>query len=146
MTAIEAQLARDGKLVYRVRGVSMEPMLRQNRDLVILRPPAARLKKYDVALYRRGGDYVLHRVIGTEQGRYRIRGDNTYAVESVPEEAVVAVLEGFVRKGVQYAVTDRRYTRYVRFWCAVYPVRALLKRMRRRIGPDAGQPRPQGRK
>ena len=30
-------LARDGKLVYKTRGVSMEPMLRQNRDLVVIR-------------------------------------------------------------------------------------------------------------
>lgn len=57
-------LARDGKLVYKTRGVSMEPMLRQNRDLVVIRVPSSRLKKYDVALYKRGDNYVLHRVVG----------------------------------------------------------------------------------
>ena len=51
-------LARDGKLVYKTRGVSMEPMLRQNRDLVVIRVPSSRLKKYDVALYKRGDNYV----------------------------------------------------------------------------------------
>ena len=29
-------LSRDGQLVYKTRGVSMEPMLRQNRDLVVI--------------------------------------------------------------------------------------------------------------
>ena len=35
----------------------MLPMLRQNRDLVVIAPPQGRLQKYDVALYRRGSAY-----------------------------------------------------------------------------------------
>ncbi|MBQ7195753.1 MAG: hypothetical protein IJS07_09010 [Bacteroidales bacterium] len=46
--AFEELLARDGYLVYKTHGVSMEPMLRQNRDLVTIRVPASHLKKYDV--------------------------------------------------------------------------------------------------
>ena len=80
VSTFEDILARDGRLVYKTRGVSMEPMLRQNRDLVVIRVPGSRLKKYDVALYKRGKDYVLHRVIGVADGHYLIRGDNNYAV------------------------------------------------------------------
>ena len=75
----EKLLEEDGKLVYRTRGVSMEPMLRQNRDLVVIEVPSSRLKKYDVALYRRGTSYVLHRVIGVKSDHYLIRGDNVSA-------------------------------------------------------------------
>ena len=41
-------LARDGVLVYRTRGVSMEPMLRQGRDLVTIRAakPGERFPAY----------------------------------------------------------------------------------------------------
>ena len=138
---IEALLARDGRLVYRTKGVSMRPMLKQNRDLVIIQAPASRLKKYDVALYRRGKDYVLHRVIGVAEDHYLIRGDNTYAVEHVPDGDVIGVLTGFQRKGREYRVTDRSYRCYVRLWCAAYPVRALavrclwkLKSIARRLG------------
>jgi len=46
-STFEEVLTKDGYLVYTTRGRSMEPLLRQNRDLVILRPKAARLKKYD---------------------------------------------------------------------------------------------------
>ena len=94
-TTFESLLARDGYLVYKTRGVSMEPMLRQNKDLVTIRVPVSRLQKYDVALYRRGDAYVLHRVIGVMPDHYRIRGDNTYAVETVPDSAVIGVLAGF---------------------------------------------------
>lgn len=124
-------LARDGKLVYRTRGVSMEPMLRQNRDLVVIRVPSSRLKKYDVALYKRGDNYVLHRVVGVEDGHYLIRGDNTYALEIVSDSAVIGVLDGFQRKGRQISADDRGYQTYVRFWDAVYPLRRWGFRCRR---------------
>ena len=75
---LEDLLQRDGRLVYKTRGVSMEPMLRQNRDLVIIQVPASRLKKYDVALYKRGKAYILHRVIEVNGDYYFIRGDNTF--------------------------------------------------------------------
>lgn len=54
MSSFEELLEKDGRLVYKTRGVSMNPMLYQNRDLVVIEPPAGRLDKYDVALYRRG--------------------------------------------------------------------------------------------
>ena len=43
--SFEKLLSRDGYLVYKTRGVSMEPMLRQNRDTVGIRIPLSRLKK-----------------------------------------------------------------------------------------------------
>ena len=54
MSTFEEILSKDGKLVYKTKGVSMNPMLYQNRDLVVIVPVKERLKKYDVALYRRG--------------------------------------------------------------------------------------------
>lgn len=121
----EELLARDGKLVYKTRGKSMEPMLRQDRDLVILEPPIGGIRRYDVAMYRRGKDYVLHRAIQVGANDYFFRGDNTYAEEIVYPEAVIGVLTGFVRKGKQISVTDRKYRLYVECWCAVYPLRRL---------------------
>ena len=116
-------LARDGCLVYRTRGVSMEPMLRQNRDLVVIQVPSSRLRKFDVALYKRGEAYVLHRVIGVAAGHYLIRGDNTYSVETVPDSAVIGVLTSFQRKGIQHDVSDRSYRLYVYLWDVIYPLR-----------------------
>lgn len=132
MTAtFEELLARDGRLVYKTRGVSMEPMLRQDRDLVVVSVPAGRLRKYDVALYRRGGLYVLHRVIRVAPDCYVIRGDNTYMLENVPDADVIGVLTSFLRKGKQYDVNDPAYRLYARVWTAIYPLRALTARARR---------------
>lgn len=131
MIRFEDLLQKDGRLVYKTKGTSMEPMLRQNRDLVIIEVPSSRLNKYDVALYRRGEQYVLHRVIGVADGYYRIRGDNTYAVERIPFENVIGVLKSFNRKGKTHVVTERGYRFYARFWNAIYPLRALRIRVRR---------------
>ena len=104
----------------------MKPMLYVNRDLVIISVPQGRLQPYDVALYRRGSAYVLHRVIQVREKDYLIRGDNTYRLEVVPDSAVIGVLTGFKRKGKDYSVQDPAYRRYVRVWCAIYPARKVF--------------------
>ena len=126
MSTFEEILEKDGKLVYKTKGVSMNPMLYQNRDLVVIEPVKGRLKELDVALYRRGRSYVLHRVIAVnDDGTYLIRGDNTYSDEIVPDSAVLGVLTEFVRDGKQYKVTDEEYLRYVRARVKSYPMRRL---------------------
>lgn len=131
---IEELLSRDGKIVYKAKGRSMLPMLRHDHDLVLIEavnsssaPPA----RYDVVLYKVCGKYILHRVLRTDGNQYLIRGDNTYSVERVPADAVIGVLTGFVRDGRQISVHDWRYRLYVRIWCALYPLRAALMRIRR---------------
>ena len=129
-SSFEELLARDGHLVYRTQGRSMEPMLKQNRDLVIIRVPDSRLCKYDVAMYKRGSKYILHRVIGVKPDHYLIRGDNTFIKETVPDSEVIGVLTGFRRKGKQHDVTEPGYRFYVRFWNAIYPLRLVHVRIR----------------
>ena len=141
MNSLEDILRRDGTLVYKTRGTSMKPLLRQNRDLVIVCIPDARLKKNDVALYRRGEQYVLHRVIRVLSDHYLICGDNTFSLENVPDSAVIGVMEGFKRKGREYKTTDRGYLCYVWLWTFLYPLRYIwfhmtrfLKAISRKIG------------
>ena len=133
---IEELLSRDGKLVYKAKGRSMLPMLRPDRDLVMIEAvdsPAASPVPYDVVLYKTDGKYILHRVLRIDGDQYLIRGDNTYSVERVPTDAVIGVLTGFVRDGRQISVQDWRYRLYVRIWCALYPLRAALMRIRRLV-------------
>ena len=120
---LEEILEQKGWLVYKTKGISMLPMLHENQDLVVIQTPEGRLKKYDVALYKRGDAYILHRVIGVREDGYDIRGDNTYSIEKVPEDAVIGVLTSFIRKGKKVEVTDHGYRMYARVWNAIYPIR-----------------------
>ena len=126
--SIETQLAENGFYVSTTVGVSMRPMLRNRRDRVILRPVGEeRLCKWDLPLYRRpDGKYVLHRIIGVEDGYYIIRGDNTYVKEKVPDAWIIGVVSEFYRGDRHVTADNKGYRRYAAFWHAIYPIRKPL--------------------
>ncbi|MBR1482634.1 MAG: S24/S26 family peptidase [Ruminococcus sp.] len=134
---IEQYLDTHETLVFNNKGVSMLPMLRQDRDLMILRKkqPDERCKKYDVAVYvRPPHDYVLHRIIKVEENGYVFLGDNCVLLEpDIREEQVIAVMTGFVHKGKQYDVSHRGYKLYYHVWYYLYPIRRTLKIFRGKL-------------
>ena len=72
-STFEEQLDKCGKLIYTNVGDSMMPLIRQDKDLLIIEKPKGRLKKYDVPLYRRdSGQYVLHRILEVRKNDYVI--------------------------------------------------------------------------
>ena len=113
-TSIENVLIENGKYIGPTVGVSMLPMLKNRRDTIVVLPKTERLKPLDVALYKRGEAYILHRVLEVKENGYIIRGDNCYSDENVPESAVIGVLSEFFRKGKHYYCTDEKYLKYVR--------------------------------
>ena len=133
-TDIETILKKDGVFVSTTSGVSMFPMLRDRRDTIIVTKRDGRLQKYDVALYKRGDSYVLHRVIKVLEDEYLIRGDNTYAIEHIPKDMVIGVLVEFNRKGKRQKCTDKSYMAYSRFWNFIYPIRFVLYHTCRFLG------------
>ena len=120
---IEDVLAEKGVYIGPTVGVSMLPLLKNRRDTIVVRPKMERLKPLDVALYKRGEAYVLHRVLEPIEGGYLIRGDNCYADERVPEQAVIGVLTEFFRKGKHIYCTDKAYMRYSRWHVKTYRLR-----------------------
>lgn len=111
---IEDVIAKKGYYAGPTVGVSMLPMLKTRRDTVVIRQKTDRLKPLDVALYKRGDAYVLHRVLKQTENGYIIRGDNCYVDENVPEETVIGVLTEFFRKGKHVLCTDEKYLCYVK--------------------------------
>ena len=82
-------------------GGSMRPMLRQHKDIVIIKRIDRALKKGDVVLYPGpDGRYILHRIVSIKDGRYIMRGDNNYFTEkNVKPESIVGILKEFYREG-----------------------------------------------
>ena len=126
---IERILATEGVLASVTEGVSMRPLFKTHRDMVVIRSASGELSRYDVALYRVGEKYVFHRIVGVDREKrvYLVRGDNTYRLERVPFETVIGVLESFNRKGKHGTVNDKGYRFYSRAWVALYPVRYALR-------------------
>ena len=133
MTKFEDVIKRDGRLVYTNIGDSMRPLIRQDRDILIIEKIQGRLKKYDVPLYKRdSGQYVLHRVLKVRPNDYVICGDNRYSKEyGITDRHIIGVLTAVVRDGKEMPITDWRYRLYVHLWCDLYPLRAVILKTRR---------------
>ena len=127
---IEDVLLTSGKYVGPTSGVSMLPMLKDRRDTIVVLPKTERLKPLDVALYKRGELYILHRVLSVTPNGYIIRGDNCYADENVPENAVIGVLTEFFRKDKHYYCTDEKYLKYVKKRLKTYKSRRFFVRLK----------------
>ena len=123
---IEDVLLEKGVYIGPTVGVSMLPMLKNRRDTIVVRPKTERLKRLDVALYKRGDAYILHRVLDQTETGYIIRGDNCYSDENVPENAVIGVLTEFFRKGKHVSCTDAKYIAYANKRLKSYKTRRVF--------------------
>ena len=132
---IESELDTHGFYASNTLGVSMRPLFKTHRDMIVVKKPEAELKKYDVGLYvTPRGKYILHRVMKVRATEYIFRGDNTYSPEHVPKEWVIGVLVKFNRKGKTHTVDEISYRIYSRLWHFIYPVRFVLRKTRVLLG------------
>lgn len=134
---IKTLLEQDGRYVGTTMGVSMLPMIKSGRDVVVIEKKAQRLKPYDVALYMRNDkEYILHRVLKVVEKGYIIRGDNCYYDEKVKEEDVIGVLTQYFKKEKPIMTDDKKYLRYVKrrlFWYKPRRFFVLTKTKLRRL-------------
>ena len=129
---IEEVLVQQGVYVSTTVGVSMCPMLRNRRDTIVVEPlHGRRLRRFEVPLYRRGDDYVLHRCVEVHSDSYTMLGDNCLNKEpDIPDERVIGVLTGLYRGEKKIDMDGLPYRAYVRVWYAIYPLRRCVMRAR----------------
>lgn len=119
------------EVMTRTRGTSMRPLLRQGRDIVVIKRPEFPLKAGDAPLYRVKSkkELVLHRILKVRKdGVYIIRGDNLFVKEYVAESQIVGVMKAFYRDG-KYCDCEksRIYKLYIIANRASHPARYLWK-------------------
>ena len=138
---IEDELSEHGTYATNTNGISMRPLFKTHRDVVVLKKLDREIKKYDILLYTDPlGRYILHRVIGMRGDTLVIRGDNTFKKEYVPRERVLAYTVSFNRRGKHHTVDEFGYKLYSRVWNFLYPLRltvhkfrALIRRIKRKL-------------
>ncbi len=125
---IEKALAEKGVYASKTDGTSMEPMLVRGRDTVVIKPAVFPLKKYDIPVYHRGNQYVMHRVVRVTKKGYVICGDNMIELErDIRDCDVVGVLGAFYHDGKYVEYGDREYIRYAKRAVRTYPLRVLRR-------------------
>lgn len=127
----EEILKQDGVLVYTSVGTSMMPLLREYRDIVeIWRKEPGRCKKYDVVLYKRNGQYILHRILRVLPDGYIVAGDHNSCLDpNITDEDIIGVMKRVIRDGKDITMDDPRYRLYVHLCCDCYPLRMIFLRL-----------------
>lgn len=132
----EEELDKSGRLIYTNKGISMMPLLRENRDVMIIEKCSPRdIQRLDAVLFTRntGGKvvYVMHRVLRVEaDGSFFIAGDNCTAGENVKDFQILGRLTGIIRDGKRIDVKNKSYLFYVHLWCDIYPLRFFILKLR----------------
>ena len=135
-SSIKEILDKTGLYTGLTMGNSMEPLIHQQRDNIIVVKNKERLKKYDVPVYlTKSGKYVMHRIIKVCDDHYVIVGDNRTEREYVTDDMICGVLAGFYKNGKRYVdcQKSKSYKLYSRVWVALLPVRPALQLVNRGV-------------
>ena len=106
-------------------------VIRCNMDIT-----AAKTAYYDIPVYRRDGNYTMHRIVKVTKSGYVICGDNrTHLERDITDKDIVGVFAGMYRDG--NFVEAAELVSFGIKACRNYPIRKcawIWKRIKRRIG------------
>lgn len=92
---IEDKLKKEDFIISDINGNSMSPFLKEKRDKVVITKLVKEPQLYDVILYKNNNKYVLHRIIGINDDKYLIRGDNCISIEYIDKNRIIGVLNAY---------------------------------------------------
>ncbi len=138
---IEDIIRDKGEITVCSSGISMYPLLRHRRDMVVVSRVDRPLEVGDVPVYRMpSGKIIMHRILKVRENDYIIRGDNTFVLEYIPKDYIIGVMRAVCRDGKYLdCQNSRKYKVYVflnrysypfrKIWN--YPVRPALCKIKR---------------
>ena len=130
---IDIAFKNNQSIILKVRGMSMFPLLKDNRDSFKLEKITSKPKRKDIVLYKRdNGQYVLHRIIKKKDNLYTIVGDNQHVKEyPIRLDQILGVVSEVIRKDkVINLKTSKKYKIYSSLWCFnLFIRRVILKIM-----------------
>lgn len=134
---IEEAFERGLTFKINITGTSMNPLLYEKRDFVLIKKSDFPLEIGDIPLYRRkDGHFVLHRIVGRDEYGYVMCGDNQFILEhGIKEENIIGVVCEMNINGSTVSVNDPEYIRhkekYVKNVNSRYPLRRLRFKLSR---------------
>lgn len=132
MNKIEDILEKEGYYISTSVGNSMLPFLRDRKDTIVIQK-RAQYKKFDVVLYKRNGNYVLHRIIKVFPETFHIRGDNCYYDEYVKHNEIIGVMVECYRGEKKVKLDAIAYKIYVYLRVYLYSIRRIFNRIKSKI-------------
>lgn len=129
---VEDEISNGRKVQFRIKGDSMSPLLRDNKDDIVLYPCLGdELSPMDIVLFRYKGKYLLHRIIRREGNRLYIQGDGSYiAKEECFIDDVIGKVQMIVRPSGKIISVNSWQWRWLSYiWLKIRIIRNLLLRI-----------------
>lgn len=114
-------------------GVSMQPLIRRNRDPVTILPIRGPLQVGDVVLFSNGRKYIVHRIwkISVDGSQVQTLGDNCLFPDApIPRSQVLGIAVQYERNGRLHRLDTPAAHRWGRFWMSILPLRRPLMQLR----------------
>ena len=125
----ELKQVPDKTAVINLRGNSMRPFLKNERDKAVLALPKGPCLKGDAVLAEVSPKhFVLHRIVNIDGDKITLRVDGNLGDEHCLASDIRAKAVGFLRKGrtTPDLTTGRKWRLYSWFWTRLYPIRRYL--------------------
>ena len=128
-------IERHGSIIVSPVSDSMYPLIREQRDAVVLGKARFPLQRFDVALYERdNGMLVLHRVMKAVGHSYDFSGDHYEQHETgIEDSQICALMTGFFHKEKYVSLDSAWYKLYCHVWCGTFFLRKVTVRIWRAI-------------
>lgn len=132
---VESEISAGRSVRFKVKGFSMYPLLRNDKDEVTLSPLERDPAVMDIVLFRYKGKHILHRITSISGDTYTIQGDGIYlSEETCHRNDIIGIVTKIHKKGkMPIGTTSKWALFYIFCWqrlrfCRRYLL-ALLKRI-----------------
>ena len=116
---VERMIGEGQRVTIPVKGFSMRPMMRSEKDKVMLTAHTdADIKVGAVMLFRHKGHHIMHRIADIDGNKITFAGDGNYCIyEQASREDIVAVVTSIIRpSGLIISLDSRRWRVYSAIW------------------------------
>lgn len=119
---VERMISEGQSVTIPVKGFSMRPMMRSEKDKVILTAHSDNdIKQRAVMLFRHNGHHIMHRIITIDGNDITFAGDGNYRkTEQATKDDIVAQVTAIIRpSGRTISLDSRRWKIYSTLWLAL---------------------------
>ena len=119
---VERMISEGQSVTIPVKGFSMRPMMRSEKERVILTAHSDNdIKQGAVMLFRHNGHHIMHRIITIDGNDITFAGDGNYRIrEQATKDDIVAQVTAIIRpSGRVISLDSRRWKIYSTLWLAL---------------------------
>lgn len=136
LTIIKEAMEEGERFKIRVKGWSMYPLMRSDKEVALIaKVDPMLLKRGDIILFSVANEFVMHRIIRIADNRITTQGDgNLKAVEQMEcSEVIGKVIAIYYPNGKEIAADSSFQRLYGLIWVAFKPLRRYLLGLLRRF-------------